>query len=72
MRVRFIGAATLTNTVEADDFIKFREPVYDYLYVCSPEFYEDNGKRYYKVNVRMYMRINDGRRLEANRPGDAG
>lgn len=65
MRAIYIDAIMLTNTDEVKRFIKDREPVYSYLYVCSPEFYTDKGVRYYKVKVSIYQRVDDGRNLKA-------
>ena len=66
MQAIFVGETLLTNTDEADDFVNKREPVYKFLYVCSPEFYTDEGKRYYKIRVRMYQRTenNGGRNIK--------
>jgi hypothetical protein len=62
MRAIYVGEAILSNTDQVEEFLTTREPAYDYLYVCSPEFFMEGGKQYYNVRVRMYQRTKDNGR----------
>ena len=66
MNVFHVGSTLITNTQELETFLRERDPGHKFLYVCSPEFYKENEKVFYRVHVNMYMRKEDGRRLEAH------